>query len=94
MESSAETERQIRAHIADNFLLGEDDGFDNSESLLDAGVVDSTGVMELAVFLEQTFSIKVNDEDFIPENLDTIANMVAFVHRKQARCVDGTAREH
>lgn len=77
-------EQQIRAYIVENFLLGEDDGFDNSQSLLESGVVDSTGVLELVMFLENTFKIEVNDEDLVPENLDTIRDMGNFVERKLA----------
>jgi acyl carrier protein len=77
-------ERHIRAYIVENFLLGQDDGFDNAESLLERGVVDSTGVMELALFVEEAFRIKVDDEDFVPENLDSVRNIARFVERKLA----------
>jgi acyl carrier protein len=50
---------------------------------VDSGVVDSTGVIELVAFLEETFGIEVADEDLIPEHLDTIANIAAFVHSKR-----------
>jgi len=77
-------QEQIRAYIVDNFLLGQDDGFGNTDSLLGSGVVDSTGVLEVVGFLEKTFSIQLSDEDLVPENLDTIQNMAAFVGRKLA----------
>jgi len=77
-------QQQIRAYIVDNFLLGQDHGFGNTDSLLASGVVDSTGVLEVVGFLEKTFSIQLSDEDLVPENLDTIQNMAAFVGRKLA----------
>jgi len=77
-------QQQIRAYIVDNFLLGQDDGFGNAESLLGSGVIDSTGVLEVVGFLEKTFSIQLSDEDLVPENLDTIQSMAAFVGRKLA----------
>ena len=72
----------IRAYVVDNFLLGEGDDLSDTQSLLQSGVADSTGVMELAMFVEKTFGIHVNDEDYIPENFDTIQNIAAFVERK------------
>ncbi len=75
-------EQQIRSYIVENFLFGEDDGIDSSESLLESGVMDSTGVMELVMFLEKSFKIEVEDEDLVPENLDSIRNIGEFVARK------------
>lgn len=86
-----EKQQQIRTYIIDNFLFGEDDAFDNGQSLLAAGIVDSTGIMELVMFLEETYGIKTSDEDFVPENLDTVDNMVKFVERKLACGDDGPA---
>lgn len=77
-------EQQIREYIVKSFLLGEDDGFGSSESLLESGVVDSTGIMELVAFVEGTFGIEVNDEDLVPENLDTIESIARFVEHKLA----------
>ena len=52
------------------------------QSLMQARLIDSTGVLELVTFLEEQFEIQVDDEDLVPENLDTIANIVAYVQRK------------
>jgi acyl carrier protein len=79
-----ERQQQIRAYIVENFLLGQDDGFRDEESLLGAGIVDSTGVLEIVVFLEKTFRIELQDEDLIPENLGSIRNLASFVDRKLA----------
>ena len=84
-------EQHIRTYIVDNFLLGQDDGFDSAESLLARGVVDSTGVMELALFVEEAFNIKVKDEDFIPDNFDSVQKIAAFVERKLAARDGGSA---
>jgi acyl carrier protein len=77
-------EQQIRAYIVDNFLLGDSGGLDDGQSLLESGVIDSTGFMELALFVEETFGVKVEDRDFVPENFDSIRNLAAFVDRKEA----------
>lgn len=74
----------LRAYIVDSFMMSEDDtALENEQSLLDTGVIDSTGVLELIQYLEETFGIAVDDEDLIPENLDSVDNLVAFVARKQ-----------
>lgn len=78
-------EDEIRQFLATNFFLGDDpSALQGSTSLIEAGVIDSTGVLELVGFLEETYSIRIGDDDLIPENLDTIDNIVRFVERKQA----------
>lgn len=79
-------EQQVRAFLLANFLFTEDqNALDSSESLLDKGVIDSTGVMELVSFLEQEYAIRVEDEELLPENLDSVKQIVDFVGRKLAR---------
>lgn len=72
----------IRAFIAQNFYVPDVQSLADDTSLLDQGIVDSTGVLEVTAFLEAQFGIKVEDAEIVPENLDTIANIVAFVKRK------------
>jgi acyl carrier protein len=75
-------ETEIRRFLADNFLFGEEKPLAVDESLLDAGLIDSTGVLELISHIEAHYRIKVEDEELIPENLDTIANICAFLKKK------------
>jgi acyl carrier protein len=75
---------QIRSYIIDNFLFGDDSGLDDSDSFLESGIIDSTGILEVIGFLEEKFSIKVNDEELIPENLDSIVNLINYLGRKLA----------
>lgn len=75
---------RIRTYVRNNFLFGNDAGISDEGSLLDAGIVDSTGAMELVSFLESEFGLRVDDQDLVPENLDSIAAMTAFVMRRQA----------
>ena len=74
----------IRNFIEENFLfqIGDQNLADN-QSLLEAGVVDSTGVLELVAFLEDTFHLQIADKDIIPQNLDTVDSITAFVERNQ-----------
>jgi acyl carrier protein len=73
---------KIRAFIVENFLFGKDEGLDDETSFLDEGIIDSTGILELVSFIEEEFPIKVEDEELIPENLDSIKNVVAYLERK------------
>jgi acyl carrier protein len=77
-------EHDLRHFIIENFLFGkEDEPLTSSESLLDRGVIDSTGVLELVGFLEKTYGITIDDEELIPDNLDSIDRLVSFVSRKR-----------
>ena len=76
---------KIRSFIRENFLFGSQDKVDDESSLLEAGVIDSTGAMELVTFLEKEFGIGIEDQDLVPENLDSIAAMTSFVARKLAK---------
>ena len=77
-------EHDLRHFIVENFLFGKnDEPLTASESLLERGVIDSTGVLELVGFLEKTYGITIEDEELVPDNLDSIERLVAFVERKQ-----------
>lgn len=77
-------ESELRAFLAENFLLGDDiQGLASSASLIDAGLIDSTGVLELVGFLEETYGIRIVDHELVPENLDSIENIVRFVGEKR-----------
>jgi len=75
-------ERILREFIAENFIVADIAETGEDESLLEKGIIDSTGVLELVAFLESRFGIKVEDEELIPENLDTIANIKAYTYEK------------
>lgn len=74
----------LRAFLVDHFLFGDDNGMSDGDSLLELGVLDSTGVLELVAHLEKSYGIKVEDDELVPENLDSIENLVRFVESKRA----------
>ncbi len=78
------TETTIRSFLAENFYVREIDALPSDASLVRRGIVDSTGVLELTAFLESEFAIKIADDEIVPENLDTIEAIVAFVERKRS----------
>lgn len=76
---------QIREFVVRNFLFGDAARLpDDADSLLAAGVVDSTGVLELVDFLETDLGVSVADDETVPANLDSIANLTQFVLRKRS----------
>lgn len=81
----AVVETEIRGYIVKNFLFGVDDaGITAEDSLLDKGVIDSTGVLEVVGFLDEHFGVAVLDDELVPGNFDSIAKLTAFVNRKRA----------
>ena len=75
-------ELEIHKFIVDNFMFGQADGLRYDESLLQKGVIDSTGVLELVSFLQDNFNITVEDDEIVPTNLETINGIVTYVSKK------------
>ena len=75
--------QQVIDFITSNFLFDDaQTSLNEKESLLETGVIYSTGVLELIAFIEETYGIKVEDEEIIPENLDTILDITHFIKQK------------
>jgi acyl carrier protein len=74
---------QIKAFIINNFLFGDAGELTDATSLLDAGIIDSTGILEIVQFVEETFKIIIDDEELLPENLDSVDSIATFVARKK-----------
>lgn len=78
-------EQKVREYIAENFLFSSDTSeLPSDGSFLDMGIIDSTGVLEIIFFIEEEFGIKVQDHEMLPENLDSVNNIVRFVEARQA----------
>lgn len=73
----------VRQFVSENFYVGDPAMLTDDASLLQAGIVDSTGILEVISFLESTFGIQVDDAEMVPENLDTLAGIAGFVTRKR-----------
>jgi acyl carrier protein len=71
-----------KAYIVENFLLGAENELDHGTQLMEAGILDSTGVMELVAFLETTFGVAIKDEEIIPENLNSLDYISGFIAQK------------
>jgi acyl carrier protein len=80
-----ETKKELRKFIFDNFLMARNDlELHDSDSLYDKGIIDSTGVLELVDFIEETYQIKIADEELTPDNLDSIDRICVYLERKRA----------
>ena len=82
MSTASTVAQQVREFIVENFLYGQERAFKDSDSFLGEGIVDSTGVLQLVAFLEETYGITVEDEDLTPENMDSINSVVTYLSRK------------
>lgn len=74
---------EIRNFVAENFLFGEDpESLQNDDSFLETGIIDSTGVLELVAFIEDHYDVEVDDDELVPENLDSINRLIDFIDAK------------
>ncbi len=83
--SDAAVAGRVRAYIEENLLLNSADTFSDTSSLIENGILDSTGAMDLVAFLEQAFAITVNDDDMVPENLDSVDQICGFIKRRLSK---------
>ncbi len=72
----------VKEFIIENFLFGDDSQLQEDISFLDSGIIDSTGILELVSFLEETYDISIGDEELLPENLDSVENVSKYLEQK------------
>ncbi len=85
MDNETAVRSKLKEFISNNFLLGKGQSdLKDGVSFLDSGIVDSTGVLEIVGFLQDTWEINVPDEELLPENLDSVDNLTAYVLKKLA----------
>jgi acyl carrier protein len=83
-QSEADLRSRIRDFVVGNFYIPSPKELDDTSSLVEAGVVDSTGVMEIIAFLASSVGVTVEDDEIVPENLDSIERITRYVARKMA----------
>lgn len=71
----------IREFIVETFLFGDDSGLQDNASFMETGLIDSMGVLQVADFLKQTYGLQIKEDEFIPDNLDSIERITRFVNR-------------
>jgi acyl carrier protein len=78
-------QEEIKSFIAQNFLFTTDlSVLGNADSLLEKGIVDSTGILELVTHIEEKYGIRVLDQELLPTNLDSVDAIAGFIERKRA----------
>lgn len=77
------TEERIKQFIVENFYVSDPAALTSDSSLITGGYVDSTGMLEVIGFLEEQFSIRVAEEELVPDNFETIGRIVAYLDRKR-----------
>ena len=77
----------VKEFIIENFLFGEEEQLKLDTDFFDEGIIDSTGVIELVSFMEETFDISVDDEELIPENLSSLKTVDVFLKKKLSQKV-------
>lgn len=73
---------KLRAFVIDTFLFGDDSGLEDQTSFLESGIIDSMGILELVDFIDKEFKVVIADEELLPENLDSINNIVGYLKMK------------
>lgn len=76
---------KLRQFVMSNYYIPDADSISDETSLLMGGIIDSTGVLELVKFLEETFKIKVTDDELLPENFDSLNQIDAYLKRKLSK---------
>lgn len=79
-----EITQQVRTFITTNFYVQNPAALADDASLLEQGIIDSTGVLEVISFIEDTFAITIEDREMVPNNLDSIERISGFVRRKKS----------
>jgi acyl carrier protein len=83
---TGDVRQELRKFIVQNFLFGQGEDLDDAASFLENGIIDSTGVLELVAHLEEAYDVKVQDDELVPDNLDSIEAIVAYLARKRPAC--------
>lgn len=83
-----EIQGSVRYFITENFLYGQDGQFGNDDSLIERGIIDSTGVLEIVAFLETDFGLEIEDREIVPANLDSVNRICGFIVQKKQAVVE------
>jgi acyl carrier protein len=73
---------KVREFVVENFLFGDGGSLKEDTSFMEEGIIDSTGILELVFFIEETFGFSVEDDELVPDNMDSLQNIARFIDRK------------
>ncbi len=86
-----EIKQQIRSYIAQNLLYSDEFPYANDASFLDNGIVDSAGVLDLVMFIEESFGLHIAGEDLTPDNFDSVDNLARYIVTRSGGPIQATA---
>ena len=75
----------VKAYVVENFLFGDDSRIDPETDFLENGILDSTGVLELVGFLEEKYGIRVEDDELVPENMNSLEKISLYISKKTGK---------
>jgi len=73
---------KVREFVVENFLFGDGEALKYDTSFMEESIIDSTGILELVFFLEETFGLNIEDDELVPDNMDSLQNIAWFIARK------------
>lgn len=82
---------KVREFVVENFLFGDGEALRDDTSFMEEGIIDSTGILELVFFLEETFGFSVEDDELVPDNMDSLQNITQYIGRKLSENSAGQA---
>ena len=77
--------QSVKAYVVENFLFGDDSRIGPDTDFLENGILDSTGVLELVGFLEEKFGIRVEDDELVPDNMNSLEKIAGYISRKNGK---------
>ena len=81
-----DVEREVREFVVKNFLYGDDNtGLKETDSFIDRGIIDSTGVLEIVNFLESRFEIALRDDELVPDNMNSLEKITHYISKKTGK---------
>jgi acyl carrier protein len=89
--TTEEIRQQVKDFLINNFIFDPSAQIGTEDSLMENGVVDSTGILEVIMWVEQTFGIHVEDSEVLPENFDSIGNIARYAQAKMGASAENEA---
>lgn len=87
MIDTATAADRIRSFILEKFPIARRKGLTNGDPLLDSGIIDSLGVLDLVAFIEKEFGVSMSDDELVPENFHNVDALVAFIQAKSPNTI-------
>ncbi len=78
-----EQNESIKEFVVENFLFGDGDKVGNETDFFEESIIDSTGILELVCFVEETYNLTISDDEIVQQNFSSVNNVASFIEKKQ-----------